>query len=257
MKTDYRRAPLEKKETNHRLSPGKFFIAHLEQNERCESDWGTTRISPFGWERAFSYRRTTRPGQNLEVVPGRLGLLGDFVGLTCLTSRSASARFVPYAVCSHARLGSKSGEPPRSCDLWRRHVDAATGRMSTSSVAGEHEVAPAHPLGLLRVQNGYVVSTPRWIQPSEEGVEIGALATGEGDITDVGDDVSSRHAHIWCDDSGAWFVEDLSSTNGTVVVNGATSVCIQVEPGRSAQLNPGDELKLGESTTYAILLGAL
>lgn len=48
-----------------------------------------------------------------------------------------------------------------------------------------------------------------------------------------------------------------SSTNGTVVVNGATSVCIQVEPGRSAQLNPGDELKLGESTTYAILLGAL
>ena len=93
--------------------------------------------------------------------------------------------------------------------------------------------------------------------PSEEGVEIGALATGEGDITDVGDDVSARHAHIWCDDSGTWFVEDLSSTNGTVVVNGATSVCIQVEPGRSAQLNPGDELKLGESTTYAILLGAL
>ena len=161
------------------------------------------------------------------MVPGRLGLPGDFVGLTCLTSRSTSARFVPYAVCSHARLGSKSGE---------------------------HEVAPAHPLGLLCVQNGYVVSVPRWIQPSEEGVEIGALATGEGGITD---DVSARHAHIWCDESGAWFVEDLSSTNGTVVVNGVTSVCIQVEPGRSAQLNPGDELKLGESTTYAILLGAL
>ena len=161
------------------------------------------------------------------MVPGRLGLPGDFVGLTCLTSRSTSARFVPYAVCSHARLGSKSGE---------------------------HEVAPAHQLGLLCVQNGYVVSVPCWIQPSEEGVEIGALATGEGGITD---DVSARHAHIWCDESGAWFVEDLSSTNGTVVVNGATSVCIQVEPGRSAQLNPGDELKLGESTTYAILLGAL
>ena len=127
-----------------------------------------------------------------------------------------------------------------------RGGDTSTPRsLSTSSVAGEHEVAPAHPLGLLCVQNGYVVSVPRWIQPSEEGVEIGALATGEGGITD---DVSARHAHIWCDESGAWFVEDLSSTNGTVVVNGATSVCIQVEPGRSAQLNPGDELKLGEST---------
>ena len=171
-------------------------------------------------------------------MPGRLGLPGDFVGLTCLTSRSTSARFVPYAVCSHARLSSKSGEPPRS--------------LSTSSVAGEHEVAPAHPLGLLCVQNGYVVSVPRWIQPSEEGVEIGALATGEGGITD---DVSARHAHIWCDAQNIWHVEDLSSTNGTMVVNGATNVCIQVEPGRSAQLNPGDELRLGESTTYAILLG--
>ena len=159
------------------------------------------------------------------MVPGRLGLPGDFVGLTCLTSRSTSARFVPYAVCSHARLGSKSGE---------------------------HEVAPAHPLGLLCVQNGYVVSVPRWIQPSEEGVEIGALATGEGGITD---DVSARHAHIWCDAQNIWHVEDLSSANGTMVVNGATNVCIQVEPGRSAQLNPGDELRLGESTTYAILLG--
>ena len=113
------------------------------------------------------------------------------------------------------------------------------------------------PLGLLRVQNSFVVSAPRWIQPSEQGVEIGALATGEGDITDVGDDVSARHAHIWCDAQNIWHVEDLSSTNGTVVVNGATRVCIQVEPGRSAQLNPGDELKLGESTTYAILFGAL
>lgn len=82
---------------------------------------------------------------------GRLGLPGDFVGLTCLTSRSTSARFVPYAVCSHARLGSKSGE---------------------------HEVAPAHPLGLLRVQNGYAVSVPRWIQPSEEGVEIARWQRG-------------------------------------------------------------------------------
>ena len=82
-----------------------------------------------------------------------------------------------------------------------RGGDTSTPRsLSTSSVAGEHEVAPAHPLGLLCVQNGYVVSVPRWIQPSEEGVEIGALATGEGGITD---DVSARHAHIWRDESGA------------------------------------------------------
>ena len=100
--------------------------------------------------------------------------------------------------------------------------------LGMSMTAGEREPAPAHPLGLLRVQNSFVVSAPRWIQPSEQGVEIGALATGEGDITDVGDDVSARHAHIWCDAQNIWHVEDLSSTNGTVVVNGATRVCIQV-----------------------------
>lgn len=101
-------------------------------------------------------------------------------------------------------------------------------------------------------------STPRSLGMSmTAGEREPALATGEGDITDVGDDVSARHAHIWCDAQNIWHVEDLSSTNGTVVVNGATRVCIQVEPGRSAQLNPGDELKLGESTTYAILFGAL
>ncbi|MFR7797927.1 MAG: FHA domain-containing protein [Collinsella sp.] len=143
----------------------------------------------------------------------------------------------------------------RSCDLRRC---PSTRSLSTSSVAGEHEVAPAHPAGIAARAKRLCGERPRWIRPSEEGVEIGALAAGGGaTITDVGDDVSARHAHIWCDDSGAWFVEDLSSTNGTVVVNGATRVCIQVEPGRSAQLSPGDELKLGESTTYAILLGAL
>ena len=163
-----------------------------------------------------------------------------FVAVGCSADVRSSVNYaIDYA---HATCGGGTSTP-RSLGM--------------SMTAGEREPAPAHPLGLLRIQNSFVVSAPRWIQPSEQGVEIGALATGEGDITDVGDDVSARHAHIWCDAQNIWHVEDLSSTNGTVVVNGATRVCIQVEPGRSAQLNPGDELKLGESTTYAILFGAL
>lgn len=180
-----------------------------------------------------------RLSQAAELMPAERAeaILVLFVAVGCSADvRSSVTYAIDYA---HATRGGDTSTP-RS--------------LSTSSVAGEHEVAPAHPLGLLCVQNGYVVSVPRWIQPSEEGVEIGALATGEGGITD---DVSARHAHIWCDAQNIWHVEDLSSTNGTMVVNGATNVCIQVEPGRSAQLNPGDELRLGESTTYAILLGAL
>ena len=178
-----------------------------------------------------------RLSQAAELMPAERAeaILVLFVAVGCSADvRSSVTYAIDYA---HATCGGDTSTP-RS--------------LSTSSVAGEHEVAPAHPLGLLCVQNGYVVSVPRWIQPSEEGVEIGALATGEGGITD---DVSARHAHIWCDAQNIWHVEDLSSTNGTMVVNGATNVCIQVEPGRSAQLNPGDELRLGESTTYAILLG--
>ena len=183
-----------------------------------------------------------RLSQAAELMPAERAeaVLVLFVAVGCSADVRSSVNYaIDYA---HATCGGGTSTP-RSLGM--------------SMTAGEREPAPAHPLGLLRVQNGFVVSAPRWIQPSEEGVEIGALATGEGDITDVGDDVSARHAHIWCDAQNTWHVEDLSSTNGTVVVNGVTSVCIQVEPGRSAQLNPGDELKLGESTTYAILFGAL
>lgn len=183
-----------------------------------------------------------RLSQAAELMPAERAeaVLVLFVAVGCSADVRSSVNYaIDYA---HATCGGGTSTP-RSLGM--------------SMTAGEREPAPAHPLGLLRVQNSFVVSAPRWIQPSEQGVEIGALATGEGDITDVGDDVSARHAHIWCDAQNIWHVEDLSSTNGTVVVNGATRVCIQVEPGRSAQLNPGDELKLGESTTYAILFGAL
>lgn len=183
-----------------------------------------------------------RLSQAAELAPAERAeaVLVLFVAVGCSADvRSSVTYAIDYA---HASCGGATSTP-RSLGM--------------SPFTGEREPAPAHPLGLLRIQNSFVVSAPRWIQPSEQGVEIGALATGEGDITDVGDDVSARHAHIWCDAQNVWHVEDLSSTNGTVVVNGATRVCIQVEPGRSAQLNPGDELKLGESTTYAILFGAI
>ena len=157
-----------------------------------------------------------RLSQAAELMPAERAeaVLVLFVAVGCSADVRSSVNYaIDYA---HATCGGGTSTP-RSLGM--------------SMTAGEREPAPAHPLGLLRIQNSFVVSAPRWIQPSEQGVEIGALATGEGDITDVGDDVSARHAHIWCDAQNIWHVEDLSSTNGTVVVNGATRVCIQVEPG--------------------------
>lgn len=181
-----------------------------------------------------------RLSQASELMPSERteAVLVLFIAVGCSADVRAS---VTYAIdYAHTACGGATSTP-RSLSAQGLDVQKGSGA--------------AHPLGLLRVRDGYVVSAPRWIEPEGEGVTIGALATGEGDITDVGDDVSARHARIWCKD-GAWHVEDLGSTNGTVVVSGATRVCVQAEPGRSVLLEPGDELKLGESTTYTVLLGA-
>lgn len=55
---------------------------------------------------------------------GRLGLPVTSWA-TCLTVEEVYPQDSFPSRCSHARLSSKSGEPPRSCDPWRRHVDAA------------------------------------------------------------------------------------------------------------------------------------
>lgn len=137
-----------------------------------------------------------RLSQAAELMPAERAeaVLVLFVAVGCSADVRSSVNFaIDYA---HATCGGGTSTP-RSLGM--------------SMTAGERDPAPAHPLGLLRIQNSFVVSAPRWIQPSEQGVEIGALATGEGDITDVGDDVSARHAHIWCDAQNIWHVEDLSS----------------------------------------------
>ena len=104
-----------------------------------------------------------RLSQAAELMPAERAeaVLVLFVAVGCSADvRSSVTYAIDYA---HATCGGATSTP-RS--------------LSTSTVTGNHEAAPAHPLGLLRVQNGYVVSAPRWIQPSEQGVEIGALATG-------------------------------------------------------------------------------
>lgn len=86
------------------------------QNNKAQREDFHFHLNQLGGNDPSDHRRTTRPSQNPEVVPGRLSLPGGLVGLTCLTPRSTSTRFIPCAVCSRTRLGSKSGEPP--------HVDS-------------------------------------------------------------------------------------------------------------------------------------
>lgn len=113
----------------------------------------------------------------------------------------------------------------------------------------------ASPLGLMPVSGGYVTGDPHWVEPTEDGIELGALCVGDGDITDVGADVSARHARLWCDEQGCWWVMDLGSTNGTSVESGATGEVSELAPNVAARLEAGDLLRLGGTTTFAVMSG--
>lgn len=150
-------------------------------------------------------------------------------------------------------------------------------------------------LGFVRVVDGVITSEPYWVSSSSDGVEIGALATGEDDITDVDEDVSAHHARVWhevvgvsCDGIGAscdasnvqgstavggaaaearahgvlsscgagrWLLEDLGSSNGTVVVDGAGSAPVRIKEGEPFEIHPGDEVRLGSKTTFILVEG--
>lgn len=122
----------------------------------------------------------------------------------------------------------------------------------------------AQALGLLRVVNGLVSGDLHWVQPLSDGIEIGALALGPNDIADVDSDVSGHHLRVWCNDQGAWCVEGLGSSNGTVLISGADDSQTEVEPprgsGRAQTVGPvevhaGDELVLAGSTRFMLIEG--
>ena len=55
---------------------------------------------------------------------------------------------------------------------------------------------------------------PHWVDPAREGCVVGFLATGEANVCDAEQDVSSRHLRLWFED-GSWWAQDLGSANGT------------------------------------------
>lgn len=133
---------------------------------------------------------------------------------------------------------------------------------TTDALARQDEVQePAEnrlELGLLRVKDSYVAGDPHWLPRSEDGVEIGSLVMGERDVTDVGADVSGRHARVWLAEKNGtaqWFVEDLGSKNGTVLVSGADHSRVELRPGVPAELRPGDELVLAGDTSFVAIEG--
>ena len=116
-------------------------------------------------------------------------------------------------------------------------------------------VAPAAlHLGLLRVRDGYVVGAPRWIDPAGEGCVVGSLVTGEEDVCDVEQDVSAHHLRVWRE-TGAWWVQDLGSANGSWLRPAGEVGERRLDPARRYAVRPGDELRLGADTSFVLVEG--
>lgn len=133
------------------------------------------------------------------------------------------------------------------------------------SADGIGPALPERALGLLRLEGGYVCGAPRWLSAGPEGTVVGALAVEEGAVNEVGPTASGRHLRVRRAEDGRWLAEGLSSRNGTVLVSGLDGTRIPVEPPQPArdpevvsapiEIHPGDQLILGEDTTFLVLEG--
>ena len=116
-------------------------------------------------------------------------------------------------------------------------------------------------LGVIRIDNGIVCSSVYPLSAEEEGTFFGLLATGETGINDVAMDVSRMHLKIFTR-NGAWFAQDLGSTNGSQLISGedggttdigAESNNGNTDPAAPIKIRPGDILCLGASTQFLVL----
>ena len=161
-----------------------------------------------------------------------------FVAAGCSGSASTAVR---YTLSYEQRaFGATSPTPPSTQLASRLHAHAREN-------SGLH-------LGLIRVRDGYIVGKPHWVDPAGEGCVVGFLATGEANVCDAEQDVSSRHLHLWFED-GSWWAQDLDSANGTWLRPAGEDGERRLIAGGRFAVGPGDELRLAAFTSFMLVEG--
>lgn len=125
--------------------------------------------------------------------------------------------------------------------------------------AATPEVVDDIGLGLVRIVDDHIQAGSRLHVLDPTGTEVGLLPTAKHTVTDVGEDVSRRHALIWRENS-QWYLRDLGSTNGTRLISGSTGeeLVVGSDDNAAVQLAPTDIICLGASTRFIVMpmLGA-
>lgn len=173
-------------------------------------------------------------------------------------SETAVALFVVAGCTGDAREAARY-----AINMMRRLALAA--ELRTQTALGDEALTfttSATRLGLYRLSNGRLSGAPYPLNEAPEGTEIGSMSLAQHSINDVGHGVSRRHARIWRDSVGSWWVEDLGSTNGTVVVraNGQRAVVSHPRAVSNAQaavgrtpISPGDRIILAGKTEFTVV----
>lgn len=122
-----------------------------------------------------------------------------------------------------------------------------------AAATGTTQMAPPPNLiGLIRLIDGRVASNPYIIPATDAGAVIGALALGPSAIADVAPDVSAEHLRVWRE-KGRWLACDLGSTNGTTLLPAGGGSPRLLVSGEAVELHPGDNVRLGSVTTFAVV----
>lgn len=192
-------------------------------------------------------------GQNAQICMNALARFSAAEGMSHSEREEvAMVLFVATAVYGNVK---------RSVEYTYAYAKQAWGALADRTPAPEtlpsaaSEVAAVYSIGLMRIDDGYTMGAPIWLEPEFGSIEVGAMAFGEHDIADVTPSVSAHHARIACGANGVWMVEDLGSSNGTVVVSGADASERICAPGVPQELAPGDELRLATETRFIVLAG--
>lgn len=122
-----------------------------------------------------------------------------------------------------------------------------------AAATGTTQMAPPPNLiGLIRLIDGRVASNPYIIPATDAGAVIGTLALGPSAIADVAPDVSAEHLRVWRE-KDRWLACDLGSTNGTTLLPADGGSPRLLVSGEAVELYPGDNLRLGSVTTFAVV----
>lgn len=226
----------------------------------CASNQILHKLREKGYSNADIYTMIAAATDTMAQALGACGRKGSFTGTPPRASSAASqTKMTGLLSQSRSLFRPPVGAiRPRAIAYIRDRFEFAENVRSftPSSISfcpcDLKQTGTEHAIGLIRIDNELVIGGPYVIEPSAMGSIIGALALEDGAVTDVGLDVSARHLRIFAENN-AWYAQDLGSTNGTHLIRTVDNNELDISSGAPAQLYPGDILRLGLSTTFAVV----